>query len=144
MRECEMVVSFDKHLVGPWVFDQVGKQWAPEGREAIGVIDDCGHVICGVAFEDFTGASASVHIALSGPHAPIRKLLPVVAGYAFNQLGLKKLIGLVPSTNLAALKFDLRIGFKPEAVIKDVYPDGDMVIMSMTRDDCSFIPRKVA
>lgn len=136
-------LTFDKHVVGPWVFTKIGKVWGPEGREAIGLERD-GEVVAGVVLEDFTGVAASLHVAIDNPHIPVRKLLVATAGYCFNQLKLDKVIGVVPSSNAAALKFDYGIGFRPEAIIKGVYPGADMVIMSMTREQCSFIPKKVA
>jgi hypothetical protein len=133
------MLSFDKDLIGPWVFKQIGKPWGPEGREAIGLVRGT-EVLGGVVFEDYTGVCIQAHIALSSARVPCRKLLSAAAGYAFNQMGVQKILGVVRSTNLPALKMDMRIGFKPEAVIKGVFEDGDMVIMSMTREDCSFIP----
>ena len=139
MQREKVSISFDKDLIGPWVFHRVGKPWGPEGREVVGLVKD-GEVLGGVVFEDYTGVCIQAHIALASPRVPFRKLLACAAGYAFNQLGVNKIIGVVKSSNLAALKMDLRIGFKPEAIIKDVFEDADMVIMSMVRGDCSFIP----
>jgi RimJ/RimL family protein N-acetyltransferase len=140
MPNGQITLSFDKDLVGSWVFNQVGKCWGPEGREAIGLVRD-GEVLAGVVFEDYTGVAIQAHIAISSPRVPFRKLLSAAAGYAFNQLRVEKILGMVPSSNKAALKMDLRIGFRPEAVIKGVFKDADLVIMSMAREDCSFIPK---
>jgi len=136
-------LSSDKDLIGPWVFHRIQKTWGPEGREVIGLVKD-DEVLAGVVFEDYTGAAMAVHIAVSHENVPLRKFLIAVADYAFNQMAVDKLIGLVPSTNTPALGFDLRLGFKPEAVIKGVYPDGDLVILSLTKEDCRFLPRKRA
>jgi hypothetical protein len=132
-------ISFDKDLIGPWVFGRIQKTWGPQGREAIGLVQD-DVVLAGIVFEDCTGpgGSVSLHVAISHPMVPIRKLLVVAAKYGYDQLGVDKLIGQVPSFNVEALTFDMRLGFQPEAVIKDVFPDGDMVILSMTREQCSF------
>lgn len=136
-------ISFDKDLIGPWICSRINKTWGPDGREAIGLVRE-GEVLGAVLFEDYTGpgGSISVHVAIDNPRIPIRKLLSTSAGYAFNQLKVEKLIGLVPSYNTAALKFDMRIGFKPEAVIKNAFPNGDMVVLTMTREDCGFVPRR--
>ena len=133
-------LSTDKHLIGPWVFRRVQKTWAPEGREVVGLVKG-EEVLGGMVFEDYTGACMSVHMALAHEHVPVRKLLIACAQYAYNDMGVHKLLGLVRASNLPALKFDLRIGFKAEAIIKDVYPDGDLVVLSMTRDDCKFVPK---
>ena len=133
-------LSVDKDLIGPWVFRRIQKVWSPAGREVVGLVRD-GEPLAGIVFEDNTGVCMTCHIAIAHEHVPLRKLLVAAADYAYNQSGVHKLIGMVRSTNLPALKFDIRIGFKPEAILKDVYPDGDLVVLSMTRDDCKFVPR---
>ena len=137
-----MDISFDTDLVGPFVFNNVFKKWGPEGRTAIGVVDG-DQVLAGMVFEDYSGpgGSITVHVAISHPHVPLRKLLVTCAVYAFNQLAVNKVIGLVPSTNTSALKFDLRVGFKPEAIIPGAFPDGDLVILTLVREDCWYLPK---
>lgn len=135
-------LSFDKFLVGPWVFSKIGKVWSPEGREVVGLVDG-DIVLGGVVYEDYTGSSVCCHIAIAHPHVPLRKLLVAAARYAYNQLGVKKVIGMVPSNNEDALRMDFRLGFELEAIVRDVFPDGsDMVILTMTREQCRFLPRQ--
>jgi RimJ/RimL family protein N-acetyltransferase len=55
------------------------------------------------------------------------------------QLKVNKIIGVVDSTNLDALKFDRHIGFKDEAIIKDAGKHGDLVILSMTKNNCKYL-----
>lgn len=134
-------ISMDKHLIGPWVTTRIGGTWGPEGREAIGLVRDDEEVLAGVMLENYTGHCITMHIAISSANVPIRKLLVTSALYVFNQLGCHKILGLVPSTNKAALSFDTRLGFTPEAIIKDVFKDGDMIVLSMTREQCGFLPK---
>lgn len=134
-------LSVDKNLIGPWVFERIQKVWSPAGREVVGLVRGQ-EVLGGVVFEDYTTVCMTCHIALANEHVPIRRLLTGAAHYAYNQMGVNKLVGMVRSSNLPALKFDLRIGFRPEAVLKDVFPDGDLVVLSMTRDECKFLPRE--
>lgn len=133
-------LSNDVALIGPWVFEKIGKPWHPFGREALGLVRD-GVPLAGVVFEDYTGSAVSLHVVIEDKHVPVRQLFIAVAEYAFNQLGVKKVLGLVPSTNLAALSLDIRLGFEPEAVIKDVYPDADLVVLSLPRDKCRWLRR---
>lgn len=135
-------LTLDKHLIGPFVFRHVNKAWGPEGREAIGLVDG-DRVLAGVVFEDYSGPGGSVcvHVSLAHSNVPLRKLITATFWYAFQQLGVEKVLGLVPSTNKEALKFDVKLGFKAEAVIENAFPDGDLVILSMTRAECRFIPK---
>jgi hypothetical protein len=67
--------------------------------------------------------------------------------YPFVQLGVKKLFGQVGIHKPEILKIDIQLGFKIEAVIKDVYPEGDMALLSMYKDDCRWLkvkPRTIA
>lgn len=132
-------LSTDKHLVGPWVFRRVNKTWAPEGREVIGLVRD-GEVVGGVVFEDWNLKSVSAHMAWGDPSVSPRRLIKAVFHYAFIDLGAEKVLGCVNSANTAALKTDLRLGFRPEAVIEGVFPDGDLVIVVMDRNACPWIP----
>ena len=90
----------------------------------------------------YTGASINIHIAGFDPRWGDRDLVWVGFDYPFNQLGCKKVIGQVPSYNDLALEFDLKLGFKIEAVIKDVFPNGDLFVVSMLKEDCRFLKLK--
>lgn len=133
-------LTFDKDLIGPWVFRRVAKVWGPEGREAVGLVGEDGIPVAGIVFEDYTGqgGSVSLHISIDNPNIPIRNLLVTAASYCFDQMGVNKVVGLIPSNNVDALRFDMRLGFKPEAVLKDIYPDGDLVILTMYKHECRF------
>jgi len=133
-------LTTDKHLIGPWVFKRIGRTWSPEGREVIGLVDG-EEIIGGVVFEDCTQRAITAHMAWGDPSISPRRLIKAVFWYAFMDLGVEKVLGFVNSANTAALKTDLRLGFRPEAVIEGVFPDGDMVVMVMNRSVCPWIPR---
>ena len=133
-------LSNDKHLIGPWVCEKVGLTWGPEGRETIGVVEDNSTVISGVIYENLTGKSVQCHIAVEGG---LRKLLPAIFIYAFIQLKVEKMIAMVNTANPKSITFCCKLGFEPEALIKDVYPDGDMVVLVLNKKDCMFLPQEV-
>lgn len=93
-----------------------------------------GFALCG-----YLGAAMSVHMAGRDPRWCSRDLLWMVFDYAFNQLGLRKLVAPVASTNTIALEQDLRAGFRLEARIRDAYPDGDLLLLTMTRENCRWL-----
>jgi hypothetical protein len=95
----------------------------------------------GVLCSNYTGrgGSVSMHVAGMQPHWVSHDLLWVSFDYPFNQLGVKKIFGQVPVSNKQAIDFDLKLGFRPELVIKDVYPDCDMLLLSMYREHCRFL-----
>lgn len=130
----------DKNRLGPWICKKISMVWGPEGRECVGIVD--GERILGaVLFEDYAGLSMKCHVAIANEHAPIRKLITAAARYAFIDIGVEKLVGIVNSNNKRALNFDLRIGFDACAILPRMYADGgDAVILMMERKNCVWIP----
>ena len=129
---------FDASIIGPWVCERTGGQWNGEGA-CIGMVKD-GAIVAGVIFDHYNGQSACMHVASDGSrHWLTRKFLETCFDYPFNQLKLKKVIGLVDSMNIDALKFDKHLGFVEEAVIKDAGAKGDLHILTMTRQQCRFL-----
>lgn len=111
----------------------------------------CDHVIArvendelygGVMFTGFTGASISIHMAGFRDNWANRDILWVAFHYPFEQLGVNKIFGQVGVHNPKALEIDLKLGFKEEARIKDVYPEGDMVLLAMYKADCRWLKLK--
>jgi hypothetical protein len=133
-------ITQDKDWVGPWLCNLTDKVWGPAGRECIGLFDQEGVLKAGVMFEDFTHKCITAHIALQpGAAIALRTLVPVACHYAFVTLGCEKILGLVNSFNRKALSLDLRLGFRAEAVIEGIYPNGDMVVLVMDRAECRWI-----
>lgn len=134
------IVSNESDRVGTWVMAQNDAIWLPGQGQCYGVEDEEGRLIAGVAFDNYNVAAIQIHVAaLPGKNWVTKDLLARVFSYPFEQLGVKKLIGLVGSTNADALRFDLALGFRIEATLKDAYPDGDLVLLTMTREQCRWL-----
>ena len=65
--------------------------------------------------------------------------LAAIFDYPYNVCDVDKIIAPVASTNAKALKLVRNMGFTEEARIADASPDGDLVLMTMTRDQCRFL-----
>ena len=98
-----------------------------------------GKIVAVTAFNNYNGASTQIHIAITGRLT--REYTLYVYRYAFDVMKVHKLIGLVSSANEKALRFDKHSGYVEEARIKDGYPDGDVIILTMTRDQCKFLQK---
>lgn len=98
-----------------------------------------GNLAGGVLYQGHTGASIQMHVAGFAPHWLSRDMLWMVFHYPFVQLGVKKVFGQVGVHNTKALEFDRKLGFKEEVRIADVYPEGDMALMSMYKEDCKWL-----
>lgn len=102
-----------------------------------------GVLLGGSIFTNHTGYSIGMHVASFRPGWINRDLLFATFHYPFVQLGLEKIFGQVPEDNIPALQFDLNLGFKVEATVKDVFPEGKSVyILGMYRRDCRFLSIK--
>jgi len=93
----------------------------------------------GVIFNNYTGASINVHIWGKNPKWIDRDLLWMTCDYMFKQLGCKKVFAQIPANNKRSLDFSLNFGFKIEARIADVFPDEDLFVLSMLREDCRWL-----
>ncbi len=133
-------------FVGTWVAGQLGNGavYRPaDGDKAIGLIDPDKGLIAGVLYQNFNGVNISAHIAaVPGANWLTRNFLWVMFDYPFNQLGVKRITGVVPASNLAARRFDEHLGFVHEATLKDALPDGDLLLYVMWRENCRWLALK--
>jgi RimJ/RimL family protein N-acetyltransferase len=102
-----------------------------------------GKLLGGCLYQNYTGRSISIHIGSLTPRWISRDLLWLCFHYPYVQLGCEYIFGQVPAHNSKALAFDLKIGFKEIARIEGVFPEGDLVVVRMHRDECRYLmPRK--
>jgi len=102
----------------------------------------------GVLFTDWLGGSIQMHQALFGGKCGIRPLIYLSFYYAFEQVKVKKVLGLVPAVNYKALRLNIHLGFIIEHKVEDVFAhppghDNAMYIMSMTKEQCKWLDRPV-
>ncbi|KKB61550.1 hypothetical protein WM40_22690 [Robbsia andropogonis] len=132
---------FDHDRVGPWVCDRLEHRFERDSSTSIGMTRD-GVLMCGVYYDDYNHSSICMHVAKEGAHWLNRQFLTAVFRYPFVQLKVKKLIGLVDSTNVAARRFDEKLGFHLEATVKDAARYGDLLIYTMRPDTCRWLGGK--
>ena len=96
-------------------------------------------LICAVAgFEDYNTASIMGHLAVDGNRMDLT-WIKYCFKYVFDIAKVNKLIGMVSSDNTRAYTMNLKFGYIEEAVIKDACKNGDMILMTMTREQCKYI-----
>jgi RimJ/RimL family protein N-acetyltransferase len=95
----------------------------------------------GLVYQAYTGVegSISVHMASFDPRWANRYFLWVGFHYPFEQLHCKKMFAQVPANNAKALSIDLKLGFKEEIRVPGVFPDADLIVLSMSRDQCPWL-----
>ena len=108
---------------------------------AIGLTDGSGTLICGCVYQNFTQVDIHMHVAaLPGKRWLNRVFLGEGFRYPFEQLGCRRVTGLVPAKNLAAQRFDEHLGFVYEGRVRQVLPNGDdLLIYGMLREECRFL-----
>lgn len=101
-----------------------------------------GELAGGVIYSGYTKKSISMHVAGFRDDWINRDMLWICFDYPFMQLGCEVLFGQVPSDNLRALEFDMKLGFKIRARIEDVFPDADLFVLAMRKDECRWLGLK--
>lgn len=115
-----------------------GLVYNPLSDACIARITPKGYLLGGVVYTGYTGRGGSVcfHVASFRPKWITRDFLWLTFDYPFSQLDVRKIFGQVKLGNEAVMRVARHVGFKQEAYVRDVYPDGDMIILSMYRADC--------
>lgn len=101
------------------------------GARGIAAADSTGRPRGVVAFDNFRDGECQAHQALV-PSAG-RALLGASFVYPFEVLRLKRLVGVVHSSNAKALRLNKRLGFR------EVGRDAEWVRFEMTRGECRWL-----
>ncbi len=133
------VITGQEEIFGPWLAQKLGNTWYPGKGSIIGLWEDGVGPIAGCLYEACNGASVMGSLAGVGKKWMNREYLWYCFYYPFEQLKVNKIIGTVESSNLAARKLDEHLGFVLEATLKQAAPNGDLLIYSMTRDQCKWL-----
>lgn len=132
-----------EELFGPWMMHILDGHWFPGRGSIIGLWDQKLCIpLAACLFEGCNGASIMLHIAANGKRWMNREYLWFVFYYPFIQLGINKIISPVEGGNAACRTFIEHIGFTLEATLKDAAPQGDLLIYTMTKDQCKWLNLK--
>lgn len=123
--------------IAQWVCAAAEVPFVP-GMPAIGWVAD-GVPVAGLVYTDFTGTSISMHSRCDDRKKVGREFFWTIFDYPFNQLGVKRVTGLVSTANLNAQRVDEHLGFVEEARLKDYFRDGDAIVYIMTRETCKWL-----
>lgn len=107
-----------------------------------------GELYGGVIYENYTGKGGSVlvHIAGFKPNWINRDMLYIMFDYPFRQLDCKQAFAQVAAKNTVARAFCKSVGWEEHVVLGGVFPDDDMILLRMKREDCRFLnikPRNI-
>ncbi len=132
---------YDHERIARWVAARTGGTYDGLGT-SIG-LEKGGELIAGVVYDGYNGRSICMHVASNGEKQWLsRGFLRECFEYPFLRLKVKRIIGLVDSTNLAAIRFDMALGFKLETEIPDAGPVANLCILSMSPSRCRWLHLK--
>lgn len=125
---------------GQWVADRAaGGVFSPELQTAI-ADQRKGRILAGLIFENWNMRSIVVHLAAEGRLT--RNLLWFASYYAFVQLGVYKMIAPVNDDNHRMTGMLRKMGFREECRISEAQPNGDVLIFTLTRQNCRFLEER--
>jgi RimJ/RimL family protein N-acetyltransferase len=132
---------------GMAVMNSIQSTYSPVTMQVISRAEN-GELYGGVIYENYTGVGGSLlaHVAGFRPNWLNRDMLYIMFDYPFKQLGCRNVFLQVASKNVASFRFATSLGFKEYVKIEDVFPDDDMILLRMKREDCRFLnikPRTV-
>lgn len=106
--------------------------------QCITCVED-GKPLAGVIYDGYNERSIATHIWVDAESTPSREWYAAIFDYPFNRLGVEKLVGQVNSTNEDAIRLDEHFGFVEEGRIKNYSNDGDLILYTMTIDQCKIL-----
>lgn len=119
-----------------WLCDRIGLV-ATSDLCCIGSINNSG-ILGVVGYDQYNGSSIVMHVA-GTPGWLTRDLIVACFDYAFNVCKVNMIIGLVPSGNADAIRFNKHLGFETRITLEDAHPDGSLILMTMRRGQCRYI-----
>jgi hypothetical protein len=133
------IVTGQEEIFGPWLMKLLKTEWFPGRGSIIGLWEDGVGPIAGCLYESYNKASIIGHLAGVGKKWMNREYLWYCYYYPFEELKVNKIIGVVESDNLEAQKLDEHMGFTKEATLVGCAPKGDLIIYTMTKDQCRWL-----
>ena len=136
------ILTGHEEIFGPWMSARLGTTWLPGRGSIIGLWEDGVGPVAGCLYESCNGASIIGHLTGVGKKWMNREYLWYCFHYPFEELKVTKILGIVESDNLDARRLDEHLGFTLEATLKDAAPKGDLLVYSMTKDQCKWLSLK--
>ncbi len=122
-----------------WVEAHTNGQYDARGSVSIGLTKEA-TLIAGVVYQDWNRRSITCHIAFRGQLT--RRYLGAIFRYPFTDCGVSKIIAPIYSDNLRMIRLARHMGFMLEATISDAQPLGDILIFTMTPNQCRFLGKR--
>jgi GNAT superfamily N-acetyltransferase len=126
---------------GPFRLEALDQTQAVDTEGTTGILAfDEGRLVAGALFDCWTHTSVQIHVFVTDPLALRHGFQQEVFEYLFDVCGRKMVLGVTPSNNARALKFNAHMGFREVFRVADGFAEGvDLVLSQMRREDCRWI-----
>lgn len=138
-----MIISQPKEGIAEFVSILCGKDgiaWA--NYTTIGLVRN-GVLVAGVVYDKWGDGDVCMHVGGTGKFWLNREFLFAVFDYPFNQIGCRRVTGLVPADNFAAKRFDEHLGFVQEGCMRKGTASGDLLVYGMLKEECRWLNIKL-
>lgn len=80
-----------------------------------------------------------ISIATSSPKWCSKRVLKVIFGFPFIQLGLNRVTATINENNAKSISLVERLGFQKEGYLRQYYDNSGAVIYGITKDECRWL-----
>lgn len=132
-----MIYGHDAEVI-EWVGKRLDCNFESTDK-AIGIARN-GKIVAGVVYHNYRpGFNIEMSIASITPRWATKEVLRALFSYPFIQLGLPRVTGIAARDNASVRRFDERLGFVKEGIMRNAHSDGDAVIYGMLKNECKYI-----
>jgi RimJ/RimL family protein N-acetyltransferase len=131
------VTTENQSYLKEWL-SEAGKDKYSDDTMCIGQEKD-GQLIAVVGYNNFTEKLCQIHVASTDVYWLNKDLLFAIFDYPFNKVGVKVILAPICKDNHKSLNLCRKLGFEKVAEIPYAHKDGDLVIMSMKRNQCKWL-----
>lgn len=135
-----MNIVINDPRAGEWVRAKIPTvhSWMGE-HKSLAALDEAGEFMGAVVYDAFTPFDCCIHVRLEKPGCKERLILKEVFGYPFEQLGLKRITGLVAKSNTKGHKLCTYLGFHFEGLKEKALGDEDEVVYGLLKENCPWL-----
>ena len=131
------IVWSNQDVLATWLCKRIGL--VPTANlKCLGRVDKDGQIMGVIGYDGYNRASVQMHSAGVGNWVS-REFIYAAFDYPFRVMGCEVVLGLIPSGNVQAIRFNRHVGFTEVTRIEGAHPDGALILMQMRRDECRWL-----
>lgn len=129
-------ITTDQPRIAEWFAKVMGNS-CPVHEMVYIATESNGKITCATGYNGYNGKSINMHVALQGRFT--KEARWYAFHYPFIELGVNKIIAPIDEANIKSLNIAKHFGFVTEAIIKDASLNGDLHLLTMTKEQCKYL-----